>query len=327
MLYSFLNTKIPDNIIILIASAICFGLTYMCMAKHFSFLPRDGGKFVIDAEGKKVAVNESSSGKYTGVGLVFVIIYLTMVLLFVPFSVELLLYVILSLIMMITGYLDDASKNPWRELVKGILDLILAVLTALVFIKFNPTDVSFFGFDIHIHPIIYIVLAIMLIWGSINVTNCSDGVDGLAGTVSAIELIAIALIFRSTLGDFGGVAIILAFTLVAYLAFNWNPSTVLMGDAGSRTIGFLLALLCMKSQHPYSFLLLSFVFLFDGGLGLLKLVVMRVTKKSFLGKIRFPFHDELRKNRGWNIPKIVVFFSICEIVFAAVTAVIIKVFA
>ena len=83
----------------------------------------------------------------------------------------------------------------------------------------------------------------------------------------------------------------------------------------------------MKSQHPYSFLLLSFVFLFDGGLGLLKLVVMRVTKKSFLGKIRFPFHDELRKNRGWNIPKIVVFFSICEIVFAAVTAVIIKVFA
>lgn len=325
MLYSLLSNKIPDNIIILIASAICFGLTYICMAKPFSFLPRDGGKFVIDANGKKVAVNESSNGKVTGVGLIFICLYLVLSLLFVPFSIELLLYIILAGFMMLTGYLDDASKSPWGELVKGVLDLLLAVLAVVVFLVFNSSDISILGYDKHIPIVIYAVLAVMLIWGSINVTNCSDGVDGLCGTVSVIELIALAFIYGNDLKEYTGVAIILAFALVAYLAFNWNPSTVLMGDAGSRTIGFMLALLCMKSGHPFSFILLSFVFLFDGGLGLLKLAVMRVTKKPFLSKIRFPFHDELRKNRGWKIPKIVVFFSICEIIFAVITGLIVKI--
>lgn len=225
---------------------------------------------------------------------------------------------------MLTGYLDDASRSPWGELIKGMMDLGLAVLTVVVFLVFNSSDITFFGSDSHIPLVLYAILAVMLIWGSINVTNCSDGVDGLAGTVSLIELLAIAFIFRKSLNEYSGVAIILAFALVAYLAFNWNPSTVLMGDAGSRTIGYMLALLCMKSGHPFSFILLSFVFLFDGGLGLLKLAVMRVTKKPFLSKIRFPFHDELRKNRGWKIPKIVIFFSVCEIVFAVITGLIVK---
>ena len=324
MLYNILSNKFPDNIIIIIASAICFGLTYMCMAKPFKFLPRDGGKFVIDAKGNKVAVNESSSGKFTGVGLVFVCIFLVLTLLFVQFSVELMLYICLAGLMMLTGYLDDASRSPWGELIKGMMDLGLAVLTVVVFLVFNSSDITFFGSDSHIPLVLYAILAVMLIWGSINVTNCSDGVDGLAGTVSLIELLAIAFIFRKSLNEYSGVAIVLAFALVAYLAFNWNPSTVLMGDAGSRTIGYMLALLCMKSGHPFSFILLSFVFLFDGGLGLLKLAVMRVTKKPFLSKIRFPFHDELRKNRGWKIPKIVIFFSVCEIVFAVITGLIVK---
>ena len=98
-----------------------------------------------------------------------------------------------------------------------------------------------------------------------------------------------------------------------------------MGDAGSRTIGFLLALLAMKSMHPFAFVLLSFVFLFDGGLGLLKLALLRTVKINLFKNIRFPFHDHLRKNLKWSIPKIVIFFAVMEIIFVVITGVIVNV--
>ncbi len=324
MLYNLLSSKLSDNVILVIASTIGFVLTYMLLMKPAEFLPRDGGKYVIDAEGRRVAVNEASNGKVTGVGFLFVLVFLGIVLLFIPISKEMIIYVILSAFMMLTGFLDDASRSPWGELIKGILDLILAFLAAISFIIFNGSDVSFLGLNFHIPVVLYAILAVALIWGSINVTNCSDGVDGLCGTVSVIELIGISVIFRNSLGKYSGFGMILSFILVAYLAYNWFPSTALMGDAGSRTIGFIIALLCMKTGHPFGFILFSMVFLFDGGLGLLKLAIMRVTKKPFLEKIRFPFHDELRKNRGWKIPAIVVFFAICELIFVIIEGVIIK---
>jgi phospho-N-acetylmuramoyl-pentapeptide-transferase len=225
--------------------------------------------------------------------------------------------------MMITGFLDDSAKSPWGELIKGILDLVLALFASITFLIFNTSDVSIIGHVFHIPVVIYAILAVALIWGSINVTNCSDGVDGLCGTVSVIEIFAIVVIFKEELGKFTSLGIILAFVLVAYLAYNWNPSSVLMGDAGSRTIGFTLALLCMKTHHPYAFLILSLVFILDGGLGLMKLAIMRVTKKPFLVNIRFPLHDELRKNRGMKIPLIVLIMAVSESVMCAITSLII----
>ncbi len=333
MLYNLLSIKLNDKFIVLLASVVAFVATFLLLAKPFEFLPRDGGKYVIDKDGKRVEVNKGSSGKVTGVGLVMVIIFLlAAALFFVPLSAlktpagaEFYIYLGLMAVMMITGFLDDASKSPWGELVKGILDLVIAVAAAVVFVKHNPTDVVLLKLHFHIPVVLYVILAVALIWGSVNVTNCTDGVDGLCGTVSVIELFAFSLIFGDVLKIYSAMGMVMAFVLVAYLTYNWNPSTVLMGDAGSRTIGFLLALLAMKSMHPFAFILLSFVFLFDGGLGLLKLALLRTVKISLFKNIRFPFHDHLRKNLKWSIPKIVIFFAVMEIIFVVITGVIVNV--
>ena len=324
MLYDYFQQRFTDNIILVIAAGLGFALTFVLLMKPAAFLPKDGGKFILDPDGNRHEVNQSSSGKVTGAGLVFVLVYLLMSVLFIQTSRELLNYIGLSIIMMITGYLDDTSKSSWGELIKGILDLIVAVITAVTFVVHNSSDVLFLGFQLHIPKALYVILAVMLIWASINVTNCSDGVDGLSGTVSVIIFVSMSIIFKSSLGAYSWLGIIFSFVLLAYLAYNWYPSTVLMGDAGSRTIGFTIALLCMKTGHPFSFLLFGLVFIFDGGLGLLKLAIMRVTKKPFLEKIRFPFHDELRKNRNWSVPKIVTFFCICEVIFCVIEGLLIK---
>ncbi len=324
MLYGLLSKVLADRFIILIASFIAFISTYVLMAKPPKFLPRDGGKFVTDPDGNVVEVNKGSNGKVTGIGLVFVCIYILVSLLFLPISGEFIWYLVLSILMMATGYLDDMSKAPWGELVKGILDLVMAVAATVIFLIYNSSDVMLFKASFHIPVVLYAILSVALIWGSINVTNCTDGVDGLCGSVSVIELFGFSAIFGLGLGKYSGMALIMAFVLAAYLGYNWNPSSVLMGDAGSRTIGFTIALLAMKSGHPFAFIPLSLVFLFDGGLGLLKLTIMRVTKKDFLKNIRCPIHDHLRKNLDWKIPKIVIMFAVIEIIMVVLTGVIVN---
>ena len=320
MLYGLLSEHFTDTIIVLIGALSALFITFILYIRPFGFLPRDGGKFVTDKDGKRVAINEKSAGKITGAGIIFVPVFVICCFLFLPYSLELTLNLLLCLIMMIMGYADDASKAPFGELLKGILDLILAVMGGVVFVLFNPTDIRFLTFDLHLHPVVYVILATALIWGSINVTNCSDGVDGLCGGVTVVQLYAYILIFGASLGVYSGVAIILASVVLAYLTYNWFPSKVLMGDAGSRTIGFVLALMAMQSGHPFIFVILSFVFLFDGGLGLVRLVLLRTIKKNIFSKIRFPFHDQLRKVKGWSVPKTALFFIIAEVIFAGIAA-------
>ena len=331
MLYNLLSSHLSHSMIMVIASITACIATVLLYIRPFKFLPRDKGKTVLTPDGKTVSINIQSAGKITGAGFVFVLVFLLADIIFLPFSMEHLFYYILMAIMMFIGFLDDNSKMPWGELVKGILDFVLAASAAVIFILFNDTDVYFFNASFHIPTIIYIILATILIWASINVTNCSDGVDGLCGGVSVIELMTFFVLFSGEgavkgFNEFSGMAGVLASVLIAYLYYNWYPSKLLMGDAGSRTIGFFIALIAMKSGHPFSFILLSLVFICDGGLGLLKLTLMRTIckGKEVFGNIRFPLHDELRKNRGWKVPKVSAFFIVCEVVICVITYILIS---
>jgi phospho-N-acetylmuramoyl-pentapeptide-transferase len=87
-----------------------------------------------------------------------------------------------------------------------------------------------------------------------------------------------------------------------------------MGDAGSRAIGIFLAIIMLKLNRPLLFLLLALVIILDGGLGLIKLTIMRVFKVGFLKNIRLPLHDHARKNLGWSDAQTVFRFAIIQLV-------------
>ncbi len=324
MLYEVLVKSIPEWTVLLTGACLGFFLTLILLRKPFGFLPVDGGKRVETPDGKIIVINDKSNGKVTGVGLVFVLIFLLMGFLFVPVSVEMLIYLGLMFLMMLTGYLDDASANPWGELTKGILDLMLAIGAVVTFLCYHSPDVILFGNSIHFPVVVYGILGVALVWASINVTNCSDGVDGLCGSVSIITFVAYFILFRETTMSFTWLGIILSAILLGYLFYNWNPSKVLMGDAGSRTIGFLLAILAMESRHPFIFLLMSLVFIFDGGMGLIKVSLIRFFKLNLFKNVTFPFHDHMRKKMGISIKKIVVIFDIIQVVACGIAMLIVE---
>ena len=111
-------------------------------------------------------------------------------------------------------------------------------MAAVTYLHYNPNtfDLAFFGKTVTLNPIIYAILIIILIWVSINVTNCSDGVDGLCGTLSVVTLASVYVLFKSfnIESAYRHTVLIMIVCILGYLWFNASPSKLLMGDAGSR---------------------------------------------------------------------------------------------
>ena len=199
---------------------------------------------------------------------------------------------------------------------KGILDLVVSVMTALVYFYHNGTDVRFAlaGVTVHFNPVVFTILAVMLVWASINVTNCCDGVDGLCGTLSitsGVSIFAMAYILGK-LDKVGSGIIFMIMALLAYLWYNSTPSRLLMGDAGSRAIGVFLAISVLLSGAPFMFLILCLIIILDGGLGLFKVTFIRVFKVNPMKNIRTPLHDHFRKKGGWSNTQVVNRFMILQ---------------
>lgn len=271
--------------------------------------------------GRAFAINgQLSKGKPRGAGIIFVITFIITSILFVPVEKEYVIYCILLFASMLTGYLDDRSEKPWGELKKGIFDFVIAIMTAITFINFNPDFVGFYWFGdfITIPKIVYMILAIILIWVSINVTNCSDGVDGLSSSMSIITLLSICMIFMKNGSSYSHITLILVACLLGYLWFNITPSQLLMGDAGSRAIGFFIAVLMMKSYHPILYLLAGFMLIIDGGLGLLKVSLLRFLHIHILKNVRTPIHDYARKTLLWSDSQVVFKFTMIQIIASTI---------
>lgn len=292
----------------------CAGLTLFFLLALRNRMPAD--------QGRAFAVNGAlSKGKTRGVGLLFIMGFVIATFLFVPLSWEVAVVLILLLASMLTGFLDDAGSTPWSGLKKGLLDLVISLGAGFAAWGFYGSTVSvyrIFGSGLTPHTLdipapIYIILAAALVWGSINVVNCTDGVDGLCTSLTLVALTGFAFLGGYASGVFSGqLAVGFALCLIPYLWFNASPSTMLMGDAGSRAIGLFLAMLALRSGHVLCYIPFCLVFILDGGLGLLKLALLRSVKIHILKNTRTPLHDHARKNLQWADAKTVFRFVIVQ---------------
>lgn len=314
MIHLLLDGNYP--VVAFIGTLFAFALTCILISKLNVFLPKDIGRdFAHDGK--------LSAGKPRGAGIIFILVFAISVLIFDRLKTELLIYIGLVVIEMLTGYFDDASEKPWNEYKKGLLDLIVAITTAVTFIHYNGTNVrlALFNYDFDLPPIVFAILTVILVWVSINVTNCSDGVDGLSGTLTCITLVSIYVI-SGILGKGGDMAFsILLFIvcLLGYLWYNATPSKLLMGDAGSRAMGIFISIAILKTGSPFLYLPVAFMLIVDGGLGLIKVALLRFLKIHILKNTRTPIHDHVRKNLGWSNTQTVYRFAIIQIVISLAT--------
>lgn len=308
------------SIVAFLGILFAFAFTCIAIGKFEKFLPRDMGR-AFAHDGKL------SAGKPRGAGIIFVFTFAISALLFAQMNIEIAIYLGLIIVEMLTGYFDDAAEKPWGEYLKGFLDLAVAVVTAMVFLHYNTSDIviALLGITITIPPIIFGILTVILVWVSINVTNCTDGVDGLSGTLAIISMISF-FVLNNMLGvedDFNFLILLFAVSLLGYLWYNATPSKLLMGDAGSRAMGIFLAIVALKSGSPLMYLLFAIVIILDGGLGLIKVALLRFLKIHILKNTTTPLHDHVRKKKEWSNAQVVFRFAIVQIIvsMAAIYAV------
>ncbi len=314
MLYSLLD-QFTDKSIAFVGLLSAFLLTCILLKVLKNILPRDGGR--------AFAVNGGlSQGKPRGAGIVFILVFVVATILFVPVNREILIYLLMIIGAMMSGYLDDSAKAPWGELKKGIIDFIIALVCSVTYVNFNGSSIHFYSTNstITLNPIVFVILAIILIWVSINVTNCTDGVDGLSGSIAIASIFTFYIIFTTVADNtnYGFVSLLMIACILGYLWFNASPSKMLMGDAGSRAIGLFIAIIALKSGNPILYIPCAIVFIIDGGLGLIKVSLLRFLKIKILKNTRTPIHDHVRKNKSWSDTQTVFRFIIMQIMVSFV---------
>lgn len=326
------------TVLITLALYTGFILINRLLPKFYNVLPHDRGReFTISAEAAK--------GKPTGAGIVFITAFVINSFLFVPLTFFHAGILLLTWLTMLTGFLDDRSITSWGEYKKGLLDLLICILAASLiyyFLTKNSPDhkITFwFPFITHlvtVNPIVFFIITIILLWASINTTNCTDGVDGLSGTLVLIGLITLGIIFYFILGhkDIAAYLLVphiqdgakwatmtfaLTGVLMGYLWHNAFPSSVLMGDAGSRALGFFIGCCVIISRNPLLFFATSSIIFLNGGMGLLKVALLRFFKIRIFEKVRFPLHDHFRKNHGWSPTQVLIKFMIIQVLITVAT--------
>ncbi|WP_337669266.1 phospho-N-acetylmuramoyl-pentapeptide-transferase [Ruminococcus bicirculans (ex Wegman et al. 2014)] len=310
MFYNLL-AKTDNTTLVLLVPMLCSFLIAFFSLKFFKrILPKD--------QGRAFAVNGAlSEGKPRGAGIIFVTSFTLCTALFYPLDIENIIYLVLVYAAMLSGYFDDAAETPWGNLKKGLIDLVISLGIAFTYYFYNGSQVKLYITDstFTIPAPLFIILAGVLVWTAINVTNCTDGVDGLCGSLVMTVLLPLAfMVTKSGAADML-LPMIMFVTLAAYLWFNCSPSQMLMGDAGSRALGVFLAIMFLKTAAPFAFIPMAIVIILDGGLGLLKLSFRRFLKiKNFMEGIRTPLHDHARKNKGWSDTQVVIRFTILQII-------------
>ena len=229
-----------------------------------------------------VEAHRNKAGTPTMGGLIFIIptFAITLFLLLtgkIEYSVNLVIVLFVFLSYGLIGFLDDfislrrKTNKGLTQFQKILLQLIVALVFYVLFRQYTAGDsylrISALGIDWNLGWF-YGVFILFLLVGSSNAVNLTDGLDGLAGGLSAIAFLAFGLIAMGSWwiegnSDMGIFCFILMGSIMGFLVYNSNPAKVFMGDTGSLTLGATMATIAILSSHELSLAVIGGVFVIE----------------------------------------------------------------
>jgi len=218
----------------------------------------------------------------------------------------------------IIGFLDDYIKillrrsmglTPWQKMAG---QLLVTGIFAYYITKYLELDLSMkipfvHGRMLDFGPFNIPVLFFIII-ATVNGTNFTDGLDGLASSVTVIVATFFSVIAIGTKSGIEPVTCAVAGALLGFLLFNVYPASVFMGDTGSLALGGFVASCAYMMQMPLYIALVGFIYAVE----VLSVVIQVVWFKISGGKRIFkmaPLHHHFELC-GWSETRIVACFSI-----------------
>ena len=231
-----------------------------------------------------------------------------------------------ALVFGVIGYLDDYEKVKKRENTgltagpKFLLQLAAAIVFTLLLRNegYLTPDlyIPFINVTLQLPWIVYMVFAAFVIVGTVNAVNITDGLDGLATTVTipvALFFVSVATWWGYTqLGIFAGAML---GGLLGFLIFNAYPAKVFMGDTGSLFLGGAVAGLAFAFDMPLVLVLVGIIYIIETLSDIIQVTYFKLTHGKRIFKMA-PIHHHFEMC-GWGEVKIVVVFTVVSAAFCA----------
>ena len=222
----------------------------------------------------------------------------------------------------IVGFLDDFIKvvlkrnlglRAWQKLALQIIVSVVFVLIGLdkgilsAVIKIPFTDIVWnMGW-------VYIPFAIFILLAVVNGVNLTDGIDGLATSVTIVVMLFFAVVISAmNIVSVSLICYALVGALLGFLLYNKNPAKVFMGDTGSLMLGGMVGALSLVTGNPLILILVGIIYFIET-----LSVIMQVTSFKLTGKRIFkmsPIHHHFEMC-GWNEKKIDLVFTLVTVAF------------
>ena len=296
--------------VLIISSVISFVLAALCGPVMIPVLHRL--KFGQEIREIGPSWHKKKTGTPTMGGFIFIIPTVICALIFTrtPLALSLVLF---ALSFGFVGFVDDYIKVCKKrnlgltEKQKFLMQLFFSVVFVIVslyaleltdtkiFIPFVKTEVNI-GF-------VYIPLAIFVLIGTTNSVNLTDGVDGLASSVTVVVCAFFAfLAYENKMYDIVAVDSVIACALLGFLIFNHHPAKVFMGDTGSLFLGGVVCANALLMKNPLILIFAGFIYVIETLSVIIQVAWFKKTGKRIFKMSPLHHHYEMC---GWSENKIV----------------------
>lgn len=223
------------------------------------------------------------------------------------------------------GFLDDYIKVVMKRNLgltptqKMLGQIVITAIFAYYMVNYSGlgTDVliPFSGGKMLHLGILYVPVLFFVVLGTVNGANFTDGLDGLASSVTI--LIAVFFTVIASVSDAGIHPVICAVigALLGFLCFNTHPAKVFMGDTGSLALGGFVVSTAYMLQLPFFLPIVAFIYFVEVLSVIIQVTYYKRTKKRIFKMAPIHHHFELS---GWEETKVVSIFSIVTAVLCLI---------
>lgn len=231
----------------------------------------------------------------------------------------------------IVGFIDDFKKVVLRNTeglnpkLKMLGLLIISVIYTMFLVNYTNlgTDIiiPFINYDFILPIWIYIPFTIFVMLAATNAVNLTDGVDGLAGSVSAIMITAISVIAvklgYENISIFGAIVV---GCCAGFLIYNFYKAKVMMGDTGSLLLGGVISSMTIYLKMPLWLIIIAIIPVIETLSVIFQVLYFRKTGKRLFRMSPLHHHFELT---GWRENKVVAVFSLVTFVASTIAILIV----
>ncbi len=288
-----------------LASLLAFFLCLLLCPLYIRFSPF-GQQIRRDGPGRHFR----KAGTPTMGGIVFLFSAALILLVFVPMTPLLMAVLLITLLGGFLGFIDDFSKvarhrslglKARHKLAGQFLFSLLFYFVLVSYGHSTVVHVPFSGMEVDCGYFYPLLIFIMII-GTANGVNLTDGIDGLAGGTAILALLAfLILASQQGLTELVFFCAVMIGAVFGFLIFNLHPARVFMGDVGSLSLGTALAAVAILTKAELSLVIIGGVFVLETLSVILQVISFRLTGKRVFLMSPLHHHFEIKGWSEWHV--------------------------